>query len=274
MIIKTLLENEALSSDFLTEHGLSLYIETKERKILFDTGATNKFIMNAKTLDVNLREADMAILSHGHYDHGGGLLDFLDMNKEALVYIQKGAFKGHGALEDNKEVTDAGINIEIKENDQVKIVDEDIFFDDDLILFSHVKGKELIPRGNDTLLMKVGDEWEKDDFKHEQNLMIREGRNRVLIVGCSHRGIVNILDAALNISDLPITHVIGGFHLYDLDINNSKDMEFLEEVAKRLLETNAVFYTGHCTGRDQYAKLKDLMKDRIHELSTGLTIKI
>ena len=274
MIIKTLLENEALSDEFLTEHGLSLYIETKERKIVFDTGATNKFIMNAKTLDVNLRLADMAILSHGHYDHGGGLLDFLDMNKDAYVYVQKGAFKGHGSLEENEEITDAGLDIEIKENERVKIVEEDIFFDDDLILFSHIKGKELVPRGNDTLLMKTEDKWEKDDFEHEQNLIIREGRNRVIIVGCSHKGIVNILNAAQEISDLPITHVLGGFHLYDLDLNSIEDMEFLKDVADRLLESNAIFYTGHCTGRDQYYKLKEFMGDKINELSTGISINI
>lgn len=274
MIIKTLLENEAISDEFLTEHGLSLYIETERRKIVFDTGATNKFIMNAKTLDVNLRDADMAILSHGHYDHGGGLIDFLDMNEEAFVYVQKGAFTPHGAIEENGEIRDAGIDVKIKENDRIKIVEEDIFFDEDLIIFSHILEEDLIPGGNDDLLMKIEDTWIKDDFKHEQNLIIREGRNRVLVVGCSHRGIVNILKQAQEISDLPISHVIGGFHLYDLDLNNAEDMEFLESVSDKLLDSGAIFYTGHCTGRDQYHKLKELMGEKLKELSTGTIIKI
>lgn len=274
MIVKVLLENEAISDDFLTEHGLSLYIETERRKIIFDTGATNKFIMNAKVLNVNLRDVDIAILSHGHYDHGGGLLDFLDMNQDAFVYIQKGAFKPHGAMEENGEIRDAGIDIKIKENDRIKIVEEGVFFDDDLILFSDIRGEELVPRGNDTLLMKKGGIWEKDDFKHEQNLIIREGRNRVLIVGCSHRGIVNILKQAQEISDLPITHVLGGFHLYDLNVNDSVDMDFLKDVSDRLLDSGATFYTGHCTGRVQYYKLKEIMGDRINQLSTGISISI
>ncbi|MDY0236241.1 MAG: MBL fold metallo-hydrolase [Gudongella sp.] len=274
MIIKTLLEDETISDDLLTEHGLSLYIETKLRKIIFDTGKTNKFIVNAQTLDVNLKDADMAILSHGHYDHGGGLLDFLDVNKEAFVYIQKGAFTPHGSIKENEKIRDAGIDTEIEENERVKLVEEDIFFDEDLILFSHIEGEELVPRGNDTLLMKKYDLWEKDDFKHEQNLIIREGRNRVLIVGCSHRGIVNILKQAQEISDLPITHVIGGFHLYDLDLNDSLDMEFLKKVSDELVESGATFYTGHCTGRKQYYKLKEIMGDKINELSTGIIITI
>jgi 7,8-dihydropterin-6-yl-methyl-4-(beta-D-ribofuranosyl)aminobenzene 5'-phosphate synthase len=258
----------------LTEHGLSLYVETESRKIVFDTGATNKFIANASTLDVNLRRVDMAILSHGHYDHGGGMLDFLDMNTDAIVYIKKGAFIDHGSIQEGGEIRDAGIDIKIKENERVKIVEEDIFFDEDLILFSHIEGKELMPRGNDHLLMKKVDLWEKDDFKHEQNLIIREGRNRVLIVGCSHKGIVNILKQAQEISDLPITHVLGGFHLYDLDLKNTVDMEFLKSVSEELLDSGATFYTGHCTGIDQYYKLKEIMGDKVNKLSTGTTINI
>lgn len=274
MIIKTLLENEAISDEFLTEHGLSLYIETEKRKIVFDTGASNKFIMNAKTLDLNLRDADMAILSHGHYDHGGGLLDFLDMNQDALIYIQEEAFIPHGAIKEDEEIRDAGIDIKIRENDRVKIVNKDIFFDDDLILFSDIQGEDLLPRGNDNLFMKKGEIWEKDDFKHEQNLIIKEGSNSVLIVGCSHKGIVNILKQAQKISDLPITHVVGGFHLKDLDLNDSIDRDFLKDISDRLLDSGAVFYTGHCTGRDQFYKLKETMKDRINELSTGTIINI
>ena len=274
MIIKTLLENEAISDEFLTEHGLSLYIETEKRKIVFDTGASNKFIMNAKILNVNLRDADMVILSHGHYDHGGGLLDFLDMNQDALVYIKQGAFTPHGAIKEDEKIKDAGIDIKIKENDRIKIVEKDIFIDNDLILFSHIQGEKMLPRGNDKLLMKTRDVWEKDDFKHEQNLLIREGRNRVLIVGCSHRGIVNILEQAQEITDLPITHVLGGFHLKDLDLNDSVDMDFLKDVSDRLLDSGAVFYTGHCTGRKQFYKLKEIMGDKINELSTGTIIYI
>ncbi|MBO5230600.1 MAG: MBL fold metallo-hydrolase [Clostridia bacterium] len=72
MIVKVLCENTSLCDSFGCEHGLSLYIESGERKILFDMGQTNLFEANAEKLGIDLAEIDFAVLSHGHYDHSGG----------------------------------------------------------------------------------------------------------------------------------------------------------------------------------------------------------
>ena len=90
----------ALSEKLKAEHGLSLFIETENHKILFDMGQTNLFLENAKNLNINLEKADFAILSHGHYDHGGlfsetesfGISAFLKINKIAAIYINENAF--------------------------------------------------------------------------------------------------------------------------------------------------------------------------------------
>lgn len=90
MKITVLVEN---TSDFLpTRHGLSLYIETELHKILFDMGPDETFLQNAETLGIDLSAADIAFLSHGHYDHGGGLAAFLEINHTAKVYLQKARF--------------------------------------------------------------------------------------------------------------------------------------------------------------------------------------
>ena len=73
MIIKVLVENNSISEDLGSEHGLSLYIEANGRKILFDTGASELYLENAKKMDVNIADAELLVLSHGHFDHGGGL---------------------------------------------------------------------------------------------------------------------------------------------------------------------------------------------------------
>ena len=86
MKITALLENTASDCCMMTEHGLSLYIEAQGKKILFDMGQTDLFYKNALTLGIDLAEVDIAILSHGHYDHGGGLEKFLEINKKAPVY--------------------------------------------------------------------------------------------------------------------------------------------------------------------------------------------
>ena len=77
MVIKVLSENTAAAPEFKAEHGLSLFIETGDHKILFDTGAGGVFLENAKKLGVDIAQADFAVISHGHYDHGGGVRQFL-----------------------------------------------------------------------------------------------------------------------------------------------------------------------------------------------------
>lgn len=95
MKITSLLENTSHRGDMLTEHGLSLYIETKAHKILFDMGQSDAFAKNAAALGIDLSEADFAVVSHGHYDHGGGLAKFLKINSRVPVYIMRDAFLPH-----------------------------------------------------------------------------------------------------------------------------------------------------------------------------------
>ena len=95
MKIVTLMENTACREDLCCEHGLSLYIETENHRILFDAGQSAAFADNAEKLGVALETVDFAVLSHGHYDHGGGLGKFLECNKGAPVYVSSHAFEPH-----------------------------------------------------------------------------------------------------------------------------------------------------------------------------------
>ncbi|WRK55771.1 MBL fold metallo-hydrolase [Coprobacillaceae bacterium CR2/5/TPMF4] len=89
MKIINLIEDTPGSSNCLYEHGLSFYIETKKHKILMDTGASDAFIKNATQLGIDLKQVDIVVLSHGHYDHSGGILSFVKINPNATIYIQK-----------------------------------------------------------------------------------------------------------------------------------------------------------------------------------------
>ena len=95
MKLVTLMENTTGREDLTCEHGLSLYIEACGKKILFDAGQTGAFADNAQKLGVDLKSVDLAILSHGHYDHSGGLMRFLQINDTAKVYVHKDAFNPH-----------------------------------------------------------------------------------------------------------------------------------------------------------------------------------
>jgi 7,8-dihydropterin-6-yl-methyl-4-(beta-D-ribofuranosyl)aminobenzene 5'-phosphate synthase len=99
MNIITLMDNridhEIKNKHLESQHGLSMHIETKEHHILFDTGQNAKFINNAKILGVDLTKVDICVISHGHYDHGGGLKAFLKLNNHAKVYMHPEAFRLH-----------------------------------------------------------------------------------------------------------------------------------------------------------------------------------
>ena len=95
MKITALVENTTKTEGFEAEHGLSLYIETNKHNIIFDMGQSDLFLKNAGKLGINLENVDIAILSHGHYDHSGGLGAFLELNKIAPVYLSEFAFEHH-----------------------------------------------------------------------------------------------------------------------------------------------------------------------------------
>ena len=95
MEITALLENTTKRDDMQTEHGLSLYIRTGTHRILFDSGQSDLFLKNAQTLGLDLSDVDIAVLSHGHYDHGGGMTHFLECNRTAKIYVNQNAFGGH-----------------------------------------------------------------------------------------------------------------------------------------------------------------------------------
>jgi 7,8-dihydropterin-6-yl-methyl-4-(beta-D-ribofuranosyl)aminobenzene 5'-phosphate synthase len=86
MLIKALVENTTITDDLGCEHGLSLYIETAKHIILFDVGASELFFQNAKKLGVNIADVDFLVISHGHYDHGGGLKAFLRENEKSRSF--------------------------------------------------------------------------------------------------------------------------------------------------------------------------------------------
>ena len=110
MRIFVLMENTARpGSGCASEHGLSLLLEYEGHRLLFDTGASPLFLRNASLLGVDAERVEAAALSHGHYDHGGGLPAYL-MRGEAPVYVQAAAFRRRGSLRPNGEMAEIGLD--------------------------------------------------------------------------------------------------------------------------------------------------------------------
>ncbi len=270
MVIKTLVENTALTSEFVSEHGLSLYIEVNNYKLLLDVGASDRFIENAVKLGVNIEDIDILIISHGHYDHGGGLKAFLDINKKAEVYIHKRAFDDYFATRENERIEYIGLDKKLKENRQIIFTSDRFFIREGISLFSNIEQNSNLPESNKGLLMDGG----KDTFIHEQVLILKEDEKTILITGCSHNGVENIMEHYKKHYNEKIDYFIGGFHLQRSKIGKEESDDKIIELAQYLDKENTKYLTCHCTGVDAYAKLKNVLKNKIEYLSAGSVVNI
>jgi 7,8-dihydropterin-6-yl-methyl-4-(beta-D-ribofuranosyl)aminobenzene 5'-phosphate synthase len=263
MKIVMLMENTVCAPEFACEHGLSMYIETGSRKILFDMGASDQFAANAHKAGVDLTQVDTAILSHGHNDHGGGLQTFLALNKKANVYLQKQAFVQHFSADGRDISLAAGL----KKNPRLHFVEAELDLNNGLHLYNCNARTCPYPVHSYGLTKVVNGRRVPDDFKHEQYLLVEENGRRVLFSGCSHKGILNIM------SWFKPDVLLGGFHFMKLD-PATKDSERLQEAAKILAGYHCQYYTCHCTGQAQFDFLHKYLGDQLHYAAAGQVIKL
>lgn len=273
MKLTVLSENTRVYDALECEHGLSIYIEMSGRRILFDTGAGSIFRNNAEKLGVDLSKVDLLVISHGHYDHGGGLRTFLKINSHAKIYLHRQAFEPHFSKRP-EGIAYIGLDQTLLPNDRFVFCGDQCVIDEGVEVFSRVTSKRFFPSCNATLLMKRGGDFIPDDFAHEQNLIIRQDGKSILIAGCAHKGIVNIVDACRDrIGRFPDV-VVGGFHLSGSRGNQSEARETVDAIGDYLKSTSSQYFTCHCTGMENYQQLKNSLGKQIQHLSAGDQISI
>jgi 7,8-dihydropterin-6-yl-methyl-4-(beta-D-ribofuranosyl)aminobenzene 5'-phosphate synthase len=268
--ITTLVENLA-GEGLGCAHGLSLFVETDRHRILFDAGPDGALLLkNAATLGIDLTAADIAVLSHGHYDHAGGFSAFLEHNPGAHLYIQSEALRGHFALEkDGWRNIGVDPNLTSEYADRLVRTGEQHIIDGELHLFSDIHTRELFSQSNNSLYEETETGKAPDRYVHEQNLLIRSSGASVLLAGCAHRGIVNVLRRAEELLGYTPDYVLAGFHLTNPGLETDEPEPFVRAVGAELRKRDAVFITGHCTGLAPYAILKEMLGERMRYMSTG-----
>jgi 7,8-dihydropterin-6-yl-methyl-4-(beta-D-ribofuranosyl)aminobenzene 5'-phosphate synthase len=260
--IVTLIEDTAQGNGLLSEHGISFWLEFGEHKILFDTGQSSIILRNAEILGINLAQTDAIVISHGHYDHTGGLEPVLNIATKAKVYVHPAAIdkKYHYAGTSSRSVGITGGSKKVlaahADKNQVVWTQSPT----EIVPGLFVTGQ--IPRTNnfeveeqDFFMDQQGTE--PDELSDDQALYFNTPDGLVVIFGCAHAGIINSLDHITKTSGVANVHTImGGFHLVGSGkAKISKVIDNLERFGVRSISP------GHCTGseaamefRKQYPK--------------------
>jgi 7,8-dihydropterin-6-yl-methyl-4-(beta-D-ribofuranosyl)aminobenzene 5'-phosphate synthase len=279
MKITVLAENSVCKTNTLnvkSENGLSLFIEFDGRKILFDTGQSDLFIQNAEKMRIDLSQVNYLVISHGHFDHGGGLKHFLNINKEAKIFLHVNA--AHKFYTRIFGVIPYYVGLDqkiIARNSRIHFIEEDTQIEERIILLEGFPEVFPQPDANKSLFEKDNNRLLFDKFRHEIVMLLIENDEIVLFSGCSHSGIINIIEEVKLFSKaMRIKATFGGFHIHNPISKKIESQDYIEDLAETLGETDPVFYTGHCTGEKNFLYIKGLMGNKIQAMNTGQVFEV
>ncbi|WP_010243391.1 MBL fold metallo-hydrolase [Acetivibrio cellulolyticus] len=253
------------------EHGLSLWIQKDDKNILFDTGQSDLFSQNAQQLGIDLSEADMLVLSHGHYDHTGGVPEFCSVNQKAPIYINQNAFhkryNGKNDLGNNigipwvEQKDGKGVPSErlIRNKDKVDL-SEGIFLSGQIprnVSFEEAPKNFYMDDGKGNLLIDI--------IMDEQMLVIKGSKGMHIFSGCSHAGIVNCVEHVKSLFPKDkIISLTAGMHLETVsETRLQKTMQYLLE-----LDIEAIIPL-HCTGMMTICKMMQFFKGCCKRMTVG-----
>ena len=272
MRIVNLIENTEGYSGCASAHGLSFYVETGKHKLLLDLGPSEETIQNAASLGIDLSLVDTVILSHGHYDHSGGIIPFTRVNDKAIIYMQMTA-TGDYYADDGRSAPVRyryiGIDRDIAALPQVRFLSGDTRIDDELELFVMHERTHELPFTNRRLLVRTGEDYRQDDFRHEHYLVIHQDGMSILMSGCAHNGILSILDAYTDRYKKAPDLVISGFHLMKKTDYRDSEIEEIRAIAEELKKYPTRFITCHCTGTTAFDIMKSIMGNSLHYVHSG-----
>ena len=266
----TVLTDNIPHGDLEAEWGLSFLIDYKGKKYLLDTGASGKFITNARKLGLDIADVDCAVLSHAHYDHALGMEEFFKANEKALFYMSGNARENcYAKILFFKKYVGIERGILERRKDRIAFCSGVHRLDDGVWTVQHsTPGLDIIGKKSHMYALMNG-RLIPDDFSHEHTLVFETAKGLVVMNSCSHAGAeVIISEVRKAFPGKDIAAFVGGMHL---SMSSGSDVE---DVAERIKSTGiSKVITGHCTGDKAFKILKERLGDAVSQFHTGMTME-
>ncbi len=258
MEIRVVAENSIYKEKLLAEHGLAFWIKMGNTEYLFDTGQGLVLDNNLEELGINIDDLAGILLSHGHYDHANGLKGLFEVRSDLRLYghsdifIPKYSQRSSGLLYRGMNITRDDVENFISVN-EAREIEEGLWMTGEIA----VDNREEILRPD--YKVKVDDELKVDQFRDDQALFIETEEGIVVLLGCSHSGVVNTLKYIKELTaGQRIAAIIGGMHLIHADMERiDAIIDYLQELDFDLLAPL------HCTGFKAAARMNSVFKDRV-----------
>ena len=278
MKFQILVDNKTESLACGAEWGLAIAIETQGHKILFDTGASGMFAENAKAMGVDLAEMEAVVISHGHFDHTEGVPFFVECNEKAPIYLHKDAL-GETFGEKNGKIKDYSCGILWSEDFTEKIQSRLQFREGTYKILDNVTVVGDVPwhpafTATERFFRKIrvigapGQEeisFVQDQMDHEQFLVVEEGDVIHIFSGCSHKGVIAVLEHARRLfPDKKIGSLIAGMHMFPLPSQRQ------DEIIDAMMKLDVDWLVPlHCTGMEAILKMKARKGDKCILATSG-----
>lgn len=276
LILTVVVDNSAMIDRyFLAEPALSIFLDCGETKVLFDTGYSDIFLKNAEKMGIDLQDLDYVVLSHGHVDHTGGLMPLVFRHFEATIEGRPHRLPtivAHPSCFFPRPIgplANAGSPVsedELRRQFPVQLTRSPLWLADDLVFLGEIPRTEVLPAKKDRLIITPSGT-EADHLPDDSALVYRSATGLVIITGCSHAGISNIIRYAQEVCKTnEIRDVIGGFHLYDAD-----PAEIGRTAALFAALKPAALHPCHCTGLSACMALAQVAP--VKETGVGLRLE-
>ncbi|WP_461205314.1 MBL fold metallo-hydrolase [Clostridium sp. DL1XJH146] len=277
MKLSVLLDNNTfIDRYFYGEPGVSYFIQDKDINILFDAGYSDAFIRNAQKMQIDLKTVDSVVISHGHIDHTLGLLDLIKLYTEAAIEkidCKKPNLIAHPLaflekrMDDEVEIGSMITEEKLSKHFSMNLSKEPLWITDKLVFLGEIERKNDFENREPIGKVQYKDH-EIDDFVLDDSAMVYKTKEGlVIITGCSHSGICNIIQYSKKVcNDERIIDVIGGFHL----LNPAE--ETIKGTCEYIKENNIKrLHACHCT--DLKSKIELSKIANVEEVGVGLVLE-